>query len=93
MRNAARISGGCTALLLTATLLLSAICTTSCASLTRRDGVKVIPADRTVTRLANGNYEVTPAWLLDRYEYERHMKAETEKLRKELDGLKNTRKP
>jgi hypothetical protein len=36
---------------------------------------------------------VTPAWLLDRYEYERHMKAETEKLRKELDGLKNTRKP
>jgi hypothetical protein len=53
----------------------------------------VIPADRTVTRLPNGNYEVTPAWLLDRYEYERHMKAETEKLRKELDGLKNTRKP
>ena len=30
----------------------------------------VIPADREVRALPNGNYEVTPAWLQDRYEYE-----------------------
>ena len=33
--------------------------------------VLVIPADRMVKSLPNGNYEVTPAWLLDRYETER----------------------
>ena len=31
----------------------------------------VLPADRVIKSLPDGNYEVTPAWLQDRYTYER----------------------
>ena len=31
----------------------------------------MIQADRMIRPLANGNYEVTPAWLLERYRLER----------------------
>ncbi len=31
----------------------------------------VIPADRMIRPLDNGNYEVTPAWLQERYRLER----------------------
>jgi len=60
---------------LAATLLLSALSLTSCAS----PRVTVIPADRMIKPLPGGNYEVTPAWLKDRYEYERTMKERLEK--------------
>jgi len=32
--------------------------------------VVVIPSERVIKALPNGNYEVTPAWLKERYEYE-----------------------
>ena len=62
-------------LLLAATLLISPLCLTSCA--VRQ--VRIIPADREVRKLDNGNYEVTPAWLLERYETERYWKGQAEK--------------
>ena len=52
--------------LLAGMLMLSALCSSGCAGKTL-----VIPEDRTVRLLPNGNYEVTPAWLQDRYRYER----------------------
>ena len=55
-------------LLLLAMLMLSALPLSSCAS---RQQVTVIPADRMIRPLPNGNYEVTPAWLQDRYRLER----------------------
>lgn len=42
---------------------------------------RVITADRTVKPLPNGNYEVTPAWLLERYETERGLKRTLDELR------------
>lgn len=56
-----------TPLLLVAMLMLSALLSTSCAP--RR--TTVIPADKTIKALPNGNYEVTPAWLQERYQYQR----------------------
>ena len=55
-------------LLLLAMLMLSALPLSSCAS---PQPVMVIPADRMIRPLPNGNYEVTPAWLQDRYRLER----------------------
>jgi len=52
---------------LIAMLILSALLSTSCAP--RR--TTVIPADKTIKALPNGNYEVTPAWLQERYQYQR----------------------
>lgn len=52
-------------------LLVSVLLLTACAS--RQAGkpeLVVITSDRAVKPLANGNYEVTPAWLQERYEYE-----------------------
>jgi hypothetical protein len=53
----------------------------------------VIPADRLIKNLPNGNYEVTPAWLQERYEYERWLKAELERANKELQRVKNGGNP
>lgn len=52
---------------LSVTLILSALVLMSCT----RPRVSVIPADRMLKSLPNGNYEVTPAWLQERYKYER----------------------
>lgn len=57
-----------TRLLLAGMLMLSVLPLSSCAS---RQQVTVIPADRMIRSLPNGNYEVTPAWLQDRYRLER----------------------
>lgn len=63
-------------LLLIGILINSAAYLTSCASRT-----VVIPEDRMIKSLPNGNYEVTPAWLQDRYKYELW-------LRRQLDECK-----
>lgn len=55
--------------LLPAMLMLSALLLSGCA--TRPQQVTVIPADRMIRPLDNGNYEVTPAWLQERYRLER----------------------
>lgn len=68
-------------LLMAATLLASQLNLTSCAS---QPQVKVIPADRMIRALPNGHYEVTPAWLKDRYEYERAMKEQLGKNNRRL---------
>ncbi len=60
-----------------AMLTLSAVFLMSCAS--PKEIIRVIPADRMVRELPNGNYEVTPAWLKDRYEYERWLKEELQR--------------
>lgn len=52
---------------LPAMLTASALLLTSCAP----QRVTVIPADRMIRKLDNGNYEVTPAWLQERYRLER----------------------
>ena len=57
---------------LIATLIASTCCLPGCAylrSLGRTD-VVVLPADRVVKPLDNGNYEVSAGWLKERYEYE-----------------------
>lgn len=59
-----------TRLLLAATLMLSAPPLSGCATRTPQP-VTVIPADRMIRPLDNGNYEVTPAWLQERYRLER----------------------
>jgi len=56
-------------LLWIATLTTLVACSMSCAS--PRSQVTVIPADRMIRKLDNGNYEVTPAWLQERYQLER----------------------
>ncbi|WP_152514554.1 hypothetical protein [Chrysiogenes arsenatis] len=56
-------------ILLAATAMAFLLILSSCAA--RPSPVVVIPADRMITPLASGNYEVTPAWLLERYDYER----------------------
>lgn len=58
--------------LLPAMLILSAVFLMSCARV--KSQAVIIPADRAVTPLPDGNYQVTPAWLHDRYEYERSIK-------------------
>ncbi len=76
--------------LLTVTPILSLLCLAGC--LTTRPPlaataapptpvVKVIPADKVVTRLPDGNYEVTPAWLQERYRLESWQAAEINRLR------------
>lgn len=63
--------------LMCVTLIASALLLTSCASPAPQ--VRVISADRMIRTLPSGNYEVTPAWLKDRYEYERALKERMEK--------------
>ena len=58
-----------TPLLLAGMLIVSACFLTSCAR-----KIVVIPEDRMIRALPNGNYEVTPAWLQDRYRLEMEMK-------------------
>ncbi|NLF56540.1 MAG: hypothetical protein GX580_02765 [Candidatus Hydrogenedens sp.] len=41
----------------------------------------MIPADRTLRALPNGNYEVTPAWLQEQYRLMRWQAEEIRKLR------------
>jgi|Deesub1362A_J573_1020465.scaffolds.fasta_scaffold00740_28 hypothetical protein len=65
-----KASGSSIRLLLTGMLMLSVVFSMSCAF----RQVRVIPADRMIKPLPSGNYEVTPAWLKDRYEYELWMK-------------------
>lgn len=65
-----------TGLLLIGMLILSAGSLMSCA---HRHEVVVIPADRMIIKLPDGNYKVTPAWLKERYEYERWLKEELER--------------
>ncbi|NDY41234.1 hypothetical protein G3N55_00015 [Dissulfurirhabdus thermomarina] len=59
------------------TAMLSAVCSMGCA---RRD-VVVIPADRMIRPLPDGNYEVTPAWLQERYRLERWQAEELKRCR------------
>ena len=65
--------------LLLAMLILSALCFASCVH--RPPQIVVIPGDKMIKQLPNGNYEVTPAWLLERYELERWLKKELEECR------------
>ena len=57
-------------------LLLCLLCSSACV---RREVLTVLPADRTVQALPNGNYEVTPAWLQDRYRTERWLQEQLER--------------
>lgn len=68
-------------LLLMAMLILSVGFLGSCA---HRPEVVVIPADKMIIKLPDGNYKVTPAWLLERYEYERWLKEELRKCEERL---------
>ena len=43
----------------------------------------VLKKDQKIVRLENGNYEVTPAWLKERYEYERWLLLELERCQSE----------
>lgn len=54
-------------------MLLTCLLLSSGCGLFRSPKIKlsVLPADRVIKALPGGNYEVTPAWLQDRYEYER----------------------
>ncbi len=61
---------------LTAMLMISAVCLTSCAD---RQPVTVIPADRMIRELPDGKYSVTPAWLQDRYRQERRLRDQLDK--------------
>lgn len=77
----------------TATLALLLLSLTACATTPRRpapepapapaaaETVRVIPADRTLRALPNGNYEVTPAWLQEQYRLMRWQAEEIRKLR------------
>ena len=58
---------------LIATLLTCLLLSTGCgwSKSQPQTTLVVLPADRTIKSLPDGNYEVTPAWLQDRYEYER----------------------
>ncbi len=56
------------------TWMLLAPLLTSCAP-----RVAVIPSERLIKSLPSGNYEVTPAWLQERYRYERWAADELEK--------------
>lgn len=51
-------------------VLASALLLSGCAS---GPTVTVIPADREIRALPNGNYEVPPAWLQERFEIERRL--------------------
>lgn len=62
-------------MLMTSLLLLN-----SC--MPKHSNVVVIPEDRAVKKLPNGNYEVTPAWLKDRYSVERTLLLQLEKCEK-----------
>jgi hypothetical protein len=64
-------------LLLIGMLIASALSLTSCAS-----QAVVIPADRMVRPLSNGNYEVSAAWLQERYQYEMWLKQQLEECKK-----------
>ncbi|MDW7643435.1 MAG: hypothetical protein SCI25_00170 [Desulfuromonadales bacterium] len=52
--------------LLIAIPVLCLLCLTGCAS----PEIRIVPEGRIIQPLPNGNYEVTPGWLRDRYEYE-----------------------
>ncbi|MBW7863080.1 MAG: hypothetical protein H3C30_01555 [Candidatus Hydrogenedentes bacterium] len=81
----------------TATLALLLLSLTACATTPRprvgpaptpvpapapaSETVRVIPADRTLRALPNGNYEVTPAWLQEQYRLMRWQAEEIRKLR------------
>ena len=67
-----------TVLFLAGMLFVSASSFTGCAH-----RVVVIPADQVIKPLENGNYEVTPAWLKARYEYEKYLTEELKKCRKQ----------
>jgi len=66
-----------TGALLVATAVLSAAFSSACA----RPEVTVIPEERMMRKLPNGNYEVTPAWLKERYEFERWAAEEARRCR------------
>lgn len=55
---------------LPAMLMVSALLLSACAA---KPTITVIPADRMVRELPDGNYEVTPAWLQERLEIERRL--------------------
>lgn len=80
MRNTSRICRILTKQLPLVMLILSPLLLSKCAG--SRKNVIVIPADRKVTKLSNGNYEVTPAWLHDRYNAERTLLLQLEKCEK-----------
>jgi hypothetical protein len=58
---------------LAATTLLWLLLLSGCA---RQPSITVLPSDRTITPLPSGNYEVTPAWLQERYRTERWLHEE-----------------
>lgn len=58
-----------TRLLAAAMLALCLSCLMGC--LLPQKTLAVIPADKTIKSLPDGFYEVTPAWLQERYRYER----------------------
>ncbi len=69
---------------LMAMLLISASLFTGCGS--RKSPpveLVVIPADKQVIALPDGNYQVTPAWLQERYAYEAWITGELERCRQE----------
>lgn len=57
-----------TRLLCLVMLALCLPCLTGCPRL--QTTLSVIPADKAIKSLPDGNYEVTPAWLQERYRYE-----------------------
>ncbi len=76
--------------LLTVTAMLSLLCLTGCLTAANRplpkpapavETVRLIPANKVVLRLPNGNYEVTPAWLQERYRLESWQASELKRLR------------
>ena len=48
----------------------------------------VIPEDRMIVSLPDGNFKVTPNWLRERYFYDDYLKEELKKLKKELEQFK-----
>lgn len=67
---------------LPAMLLLLLLLLSACAP---RQDLVVIPADREITQMDNGNYQVTPAWLQERYRYETWITDQLEQCRKAAD--------
>jgi hypothetical protein len=67
---------------LPAMLLLSVLLLSACAP---RQDLVVIPADREITQMDSGNYQVTPAWLQERYRYEAWITEQLEQCRKAAD--------
>ena len=76
--------------LLTVTALLSLLCLNGCLTASTPalpkpappvESVRVIPADKIVLRMPNGNYEVTPAWIQERYRLESWLAEENKRLR------------